>query len=58
VGVYNIFNTDAQIYDGIGAGAYQAENPTGTAANAFQENNVKLRGLTPRAVDLSFSRRF
>jgi outer membrane receptor for ferrienterochelin and colicin len=57
LGVFNIFNTDAQIYDYVGAGAFQAQNPTGTAANAYQENNVKLRGLTPRSYDLSVSLR-
>jgi outer membrane receptor protein involved in Fe transport len=58
VGVSNIFNTDAQIYDYVGAGSYWAENQTGTALNAFQENNVKLRGLTPRSVDASLALRF
>jgi outer membrane receptor for ferrienterochelin and colicin len=59
IGVYNLFNTDAQIYDYIGAGSYWAENAAVTqAANAFQENNVKLRGLTPRSVDFSVSQRF
>ncbi|HTJ26037.1 MAG TPA: TonB-dependent receptor [Candidatus Limnocylindria bacterium] len=58
LGVYNVFNTDAQIYDYIGAGAYWAENSAVTqAANAYQENNVKLRGLTPRSVDFSISQR-
>lgn len=56
LGVYNIFNTDSQIYDYIGAGSYWAENALVTqAANAFQENNVKLRGLTPRSVDFSIT---
>jgi hypothetical protein len=54
-----VFNTDSQIYDYIGAGSYWAENSVVTqAANAYQENNVKLRGLTPRSVDFSVSERF
>ena len=58
LGVYNIFNTDSQIYDYVGAGSYWAENALVTqAANAFQENNVKLRGLTPRSVDFSITTR-
>lgn len=58
MGVYNVFNTDAQIYDYVGAGSYWTENPTVTqAVNAYQENNVKLRGLTPRAIDFSISTR-
>lgn len=58
LGVYNIFDTDSQIYDYVGAGSYWAENALVTqAANAFQENNVKLRGLTPRSFDFSISTR-
>ncbi|HYZ17298.1 MAG TPA: hypothetical protein VE591_12895, partial [Candidatus Acidoferrum sp.] len=55
LGVYNLFDTDSQIYDFIGAGSFQAQNQFGTAANAFQENNVKLRGLTPRSIDFSIT---
>lgn len=58
LGVYNIFNSDSQIYDYVGAGSYWAENALVTqAANALQENNVKLRGLTPRSVDFSITTR-
>jgi hypothetical protein len=56
LGVYNLFETDAQSYDYVGAGTYWAENSAVTqAANAYQENNVKLRGLTPRSFDFSMT---